>query len=149
MNRWLGAKNTRSNVFKSKIPFTILLVITQFMMLASFSPPLQAAATTRSLTSSFGNPMSMSDQELRVNLGREPVQIDPNLATWSTERTVVLQCFEGLLGYNPDLTLKPVVAAEIPSIANGGISADGKTYTFHLNSGRLWSDGPTGNSCRL
>ena len=33
------------------------------------------------------------------------------------------------------------LAAQIPTVANGGISADGLTYTFHLRPGLKWSDG--------
>ena len=35
----------------------------------------------------------------------------------------------------------PVLAAEIPSIENGGISEDYLTYTIRLKEGLLWSDG--------
>src|SRR5262245_53832842 len=35
----------------------------------------------------------------------------------------------------------PVLATEVPSVANGGISQDGLTYTFHIRSGTKWSDG--------
>ena len=80
-------------------------------------------------------------QVLRVNLGGEPAQIDPNRASWANEISIVHQVFEGMLGYNQDLTLKAVEATQIPTTANGGISADGKTYTFKLNSKATWSDG--------
>ena len=80
-------------------------------------------------------------QVLTVNIAGEPSQIDPNRASWSTEITVIHQVFQGLLGFNQDLTLKAVCATEIPSIDNGGISADGKTYTFKLNHDVTWSDG--------
>ncbi|MBI2935690.1 MAG: peptide ABC transporter substrate-binding protein [Chloroflexi bacterium] len=79
-------------------------------------------------------------QELRVNLGGEPAQLDPNRASWAGEITIIKQVFQGLLGFNQDLTLKPVVAREIPSVANGGISRDGLTYTFRLRDGVTWSD---------
>jgi oligopeptide transport system substrate-binding protein len=46
-----------------------------------------------------------------------------------------------LLGFNQDLSLKPVCATAIPTTANGGISADGKTYTFKLKPEVTWSDG--------
>src|SRR3990170_3056015 len=71
-------------------------------------------------------------QVLRANLAGEPATIDPNRASWAPERTVIMQVFEGLLGFNQDLTLKAVVAREIPTVANKGISADGMTYTFKL-----------------
>jgi ABC-type transport system substrate-binding protein/tRNA A-37 threonylcarbamoyl transferase component Bud32 len=32
-------------------------------------------------------------------------------------------------------------ASEIPTVKNGGISADAKTWTFHLRPGLVWSDG--------
>ncbi|MDP2918957.1 MAG: peptide ABC transporter substrate-binding protein [Dehalococcoidia bacterium] len=80
-------------------------------------------------------------QVLRVNLAGEPNTIDPNRASWSTERTVIMQVFEGLLGFKQDLSLTPVVAREMPTTANKGISADGKTYTFKLKNNVTWSDG--------
>jgi peptide/nickel transport system substrate-binding protein len=38
-------------------------------------------------------------------------------------------------------TLAPGIATEIPTVANGGISSDLKTWTFHLRPGLKWSDG--------
>ncbi len=80
-------------------------------------------------------------QVYRVNLQGEPATIDPNRASWAQERTIILQVFEGLLNFNTDLTLRPDVAKEIPTVANKGISADGLTYTFNLNPNAVWSDG--------
>jgi len=88
-----------------------------------------------------GGPEKTVSQVLRVNLAGEPATIDPNKASWAGEYTPVWQVFQGLLGFNQDLTLKAVVAREIPSVANGGISPDGKTYTFKLRPDATWSDG--------
>lgn len=49
--------------------------------------------------------------------------------------------FKGLLGFKADLSLEPVVAAEVPTAENGGISQDGLTYTFKLRDDVTWSDG--------
>ena len=35
----------------------------------------------------------------------------------------------------------PGLATAVPTIANGGISQDLKTWTFHLKPGLKWSDG--------
>jgi oligopeptide transport system substrate-binding protein len=80
-------------------------------------------------------------QELRVNLAGEPDTIDPNKASWADQITCASLCFEGLLGFTKDLELKAVVAKEIPTVGNDGISEDGKTYTFKLRSDVTWSDG--------
>ena len=80
-------------------------------------------------------------QELSVNLAGEPAQIDPNRASWAAERSVISQVFEGLLGFDKTLTVIPVVAKELPTVANKGISSDGKTYTFNLKNNVTWSDG--------
>lgn len=80
-------------------------------------------------------------QVLRVNVGSEPNQIDPNRASTAYEQTVIKQVFEGLLTFDAGLALKADVAKEIPTVANGGISADGKTYIFKLRNDVTWSDG--------
>ncbi len=81
------------------------------------------------------------DQILRANLASEPAQIDPNRASWAQELSVIRQCFQGVLGFNQDLTLRAETATQIPSTGNGGISSDGKTYTFKLKNNVTWSDG--------
>ena len=87
-------------------------------------------------------PGSLKDpQEITLNLGGEVVTIDPNRASWSNERSVMMQVFDGLLAFDHDLKLVPMVAKEIPTVANKGISADGLTYTIKLRTDVTWSDG--------
>jgi len=87
-------------------------------------------------------PGSLTDpQEITLNLGGENNTIDPNRASWSNERSVIMQCFDGLLAFDHDLKLVPMVAKEIPTVANKGISADGETYTIKLRTDVTWSDG--------
>jgi oligopeptide transport system substrate-binding protein len=80
-------------------------------------------------------------QELRLNLVAEPETIDPNLAFDSDSIGVVRQLYSGLLAFDQDLNLVPALASEVPSQSNGGISADGLTYTFKLREDAKWSDG--------
>jgi peptide/nickel transport system substrate-binding protein len=37
--------------------------------------------------------------------------------------------------------IHPGAATEVPTVQNGGISADGKTWTFHMRPYLVWSDG--------
>jgi ABC-type transport system substrate-binding protein len=70
----------------------------------------------------------------------EPVTLDPALAQSPTERAVAQAVYQGLLRYAPKpgaegTVLEPCLAAELPTTANQGISADGTTYTFTLRQG--------------
>jgi len=104
-----------------------------------------AAATSANSLSPFaagctqGQPSG--SQELTVNLSGEPETIDPNLSSWAASRSVIMRCFEGLFSFTKDLELTTAVATVIPTTGNGGISSDGLTYTFKLNSKGTWSDG--------
>jgi peptide/nickel transport system substrate-binding protein len=50
----------------------------------------------------------------------------------------------GLSGpaWDKSIGLVPDIATVVPSVANGGISANGLTYTYHLRSGVMWSTSP-------
>lgn len=82
-------------------------------------------------------------QEYRANIGGDPPSLDPNATAWDQSIAVVSLVFRGLIKFKQDLTLEPAVAKEVPSLANGGISADGKTYTLKLRNDVKWSDGKT------
>ena len=82
-----------------------------------------------------------SDAAIRVNLGGEPNTLDPQLASSLLEFSVLRQLSQGLLGFDDNLMVTPLVAATVPTVENGGISADGLTYTFKLKKGVVWSDG--------
>ena len=105
-------------------------------------PTAVATPTTRPApTVVQASPTPTVKQELRVNLGAEPKSLDPQLATSLPEWSVIRQVFRGLLGFKPDLSLESVVATEVPTVENGGISVDGLVYTFRLREDVTWSDG--------
>lgn len=119
----------------SKRPKLIYLVVA-LLSIVLLVPSCASPTTEPGTTVPSGVP-----QVFRVNLQAEPATIDPNRSSWANEATIIKQVFVGMLGFNADLTLKAVVAKEIPTVANKGISADGKTYTFNLKSNATWSDG--------
>jgi len=48
---------------------------------------------------------------------------------------------EPLADFDNDGNLVPILAAEVPTIANGGVAADGTSVTWKLKPGVVWSDG--------
>ena len=72
---------------------------------------------------------------LRINLATEPPTLDWNLATDGVSIIAIQQLMRGLTQLGPDLRPEPDLAA------SWDVSADGRTYTFHLRPGVVWSDG--------
>jgi oligopeptide transport system substrate-binding protein len=77
---------------------------------------------------------SRSEQNLKINLKREPVSLDPRKGNDMVASQLHFMLFEGLLKLNSDLTLSLAQAKSYE------ISSDQKTYTFHLGETK-WSDG--------
>jgi oligopeptide transport system substrate-binding protein len=129
--------------------FMVFILILAVILPTACSSQTSSTPTPSSTSSVTPTPTSTTPtqttatvpQVFTTNLNGEPATIDPNRASWAPELSVIRQCFDGLLGFNPDLSLKAVTATEIPTVANGGISADGLTYTFKLRPEVTWSDG--------
>ena len=75
------------------------------------------------------------------------ISLDPASAYDFFSIEVINQVFDTLLVYDVmNATLMPGLATEVPSVANGGISANGQTYTYHLRTGVTFHDGTAFNS---
>lgn len=78
---------------------------------------------------------------LQYAAGGEPAQLDPQIGSFTDGVAYDQALFARLLRYDANANPVPMMAKEVPSVANGGISADGKTYTYHLQNNWKWSDG--------
>ena len=107
---------------------------------AKATPTATTVANTPTPSPTQG-PALAAKQEFRTNLVSEPATIDPNRSAFAQEITIAKSVFNGLLGFNQDLSVRAVTAEAVPAVANGGISADGLTYTFKLRKEVTWSDG--------
>ncbi|MCC6942974.1 MAG: hypothetical protein IT335_00270 [Thermomicrobiales bacterium] len=67
---------------------------------------------------------------------------DPGHAGALATTRVLSNVMEGLLKYAPGtVDLEPLLATEVPTLENGGISADGLVYTYKLREGVKFIDG--------
>ena len=72
---------------------------------------------------------------------------DPGHAGALATTRVISTVMEGLVKYTPGtVDLEPLLATEVPSLENGGISEDGLTYTFNLREGVTFHDGTPFNA---
>ena len=71
--------------------------------------------------------------------------LDPALAYDTASADPLIHIYETLIWYDfrDGTSYVPALATEVPSIENGGISADGKTYTFNIREGVTFHEGQT------
>lgn len=79
--------------------------------------------------------MRPASRELRINLETEPPSLDWSLATDGVSIIAIQQLMRGLTRLDADLRPAPDLAER------WSISPDGRTYTFALRPGVVWSDG--------
>ncbi len=83
---------------------------------------------------------------ITMAIWQEPEHLNWELGPQTVLGDIADMWAEGLLSTNEKGEWFPVLATEVPTTANGGISADGKTITYHLRKGVKWQDG-TDFSC--
>ncbi len=78
---------------------------------------------------------------LRLLYAQAPTILNPHLSLASKDFDPSRVTYEPLASVAKDGNLIPFLAAEIPSLENGGLAADGKSVTWQLKRGVQWSDG--------
>ncbi len=73
----------------------------------------------------------------------EPDTLDPALSVEKPGVEIIQNVYETLIGYRRDSVTEfvPQLATEVPTLQNGGISPDGRTYTFQIRSGVTFHNG--------
>jgi peptide/nickel transport system substrate-binding protein len=67
--------------------------------------------------------------------------LNPHFATGTKDQEGSRIFYEPLAGWDNDGNLVPILAAEAPSVANGGVAKDGKSITWKIKKGVQWHDG--------
>lgn len=80
-------------------------------------------------------------QTLSLNIKVDPTSLDPAHGIGTESISVQRQLFRGLVRFDEDLAIVPDVAEVVPSVENGGLSEDGRTYVFRIRDEAAWSDG--------
>ena len=71
----------------------------------------------------------------------EPRSLNPALENGTSSIEWSMLVFSYLVKFDDNDEMVPDLATEVPTLKNGGISADGKTITYHIRSGVRFADG--------
>ena len=78
---------------------------------------------------------------LKMLLWQAPTILNPHLSQGTKDYIAARCCTEPLMTVDGEGKFAPVLAAEIPSQQNSGLSPDGKSVTYKLKPGVKWADG--------
>ena len=102
----------------------------------SAAPP-QAATTVATTLAATGK----KGGTVKIAVAQEPDTLNPFFASQDISSIIAGTILEGLVDVNPDGKYVPILATEVPTLDNGGISKDGLTVTYKLRKDVKWSDG--------
>ena len=114
-------------------------VFLPFLSLSLVSTLLFSACTTQKQTST--TPTTRQEDILKLLYWQAPTILNPHLSNGTKDLEASRISLEPLASFNNKGKLRPFLAAETPSLANGGVAKDGKSVTWKLKQNIKWSDG--------
>ncbi|MBV8333051.1 MAG: hypothetical protein JO192_09975, partial [Candidatus Eremiobacteraeota bacterium] len=102
-----------------------------------FALLLAAVGCTRTNgTGGWGTP-----HELTIVRANDTPSLNPLFAFDQPDIDITQLYAEPLVGLSANDQLVPLVAARVPTVANGDVARDGRTVTYHLRHGVRFADG--------
>ncbi len=106
-----------------------------------------AAAPTAAPAAATAKPADASGPKkggkITMGVWQSPATLNGLLGTQTVMNDVLAFVTEGLTNVAGDGSRFPALAKEVPTVQNGGVSADGKTITYKLVEGVKFHDGAT------
>jgi peptide/nickel transport system substrate-binding protein len=112
-----------------------------FAVALAFAASLASAGCARPAPSV---PAPTAGGTVRFALASDPQTLDPLFAhvdANSVEQQVARLVFEPFIDVDEHGVSVPVLLDRIPTVANGGVSTDGRVITYRLRAGVRWQDG--------
>jgi len=76
-----------------------------------------------------------------IGFSQEPTIFNPHLLHVEVDEGIYYSIFDPLFDVDSDGRFFPLLAREVPTVENGGISADGLNWRIHLRDDVTWHDG--------
>ena len=102
---------------------------------------LGVAASVALTTTVFAAGDRGRDGQVNIIYWQAPSIMNPYLSGGTKELEAASLVIEPLARYNPDGALVPWLVDTVPTVENGGVSADLTSITWKLKKGLKWSDG--------
>jgi peptide/nickel transport system substrate-binding protein len=125
-----------------------MIVVLGVLLIAAVVAAVAAATASSSSPSAAASPAaaatpSSAPGKVTLNIGWPvgPDSLSPFIGVETASSEVLFLTYDRLFGMGFDGKPIPQLATEIPTTANGGISADGKTWTVKIRPGVKWQDG--------
>ena len=107
-------------------------------LLATYAP---AQAQTPRLVADFVPTKRGGGGKLRLLWWQAPTILNTHLASGTKDLDASRVVYEPLAAFDPDANFVPILAADIPSLDNGGLAKDGRSVTWKLKKDVVWHDG--------
>ncbi|MEL7501452.1 MAG: peptide ABC transporter substrate-binding protein [Cyanobacteria bacterium J06554_6] len=119
----------------------IHLLVAGTMLLLSCSQPRPTPETQTVPAADGPTDKAANAKTLRLLYGRIPTTLNPHLANGFQDFEAARIIYEPLASYDAEGDMVAILAAEIPTVDNGGLAADGRSVTWKLRPDVVWSDG--------
>ena len=119
----------------------MFLTVSRSMALGLLASLAACSAVSTTSTSASGRHSWTLPDTLRIGTGVVPRTLNPILGTQTIEGSLSRLTTDILVSVDDKGNFVPMLAREVPTQQNGGISADGRTISYHLRSGVKWHDG--------
>lgn len=110
------------------------------LLLTSCSPTKSKLPTDKGSAPATSSVRGAGDT-LKLLYWQGPTILNPHLVQGTKDYNASRVVYEPLASYDKDAKLIPFLAAQIPTLQNGGLAKDGKSVTWKLKQGVKWSDG--------
>jgi peptide/nickel transport system substrate-binding protein len=110
-------------------------------LLGAAGAALIGATAPAAMAQAAPKPPAAPKGQVIVGLSQEPTRFNPLMPAIEVDQGVWWNLFSPLWNVLPDGQFSPVLAKEVPSLANGGISADGLSWRVRLRDDVRWHDG--------
>jgi peptide/nickel transport system substrate-binding protein len=126
------------------------MILRQFLTRSFFLPLIILSLCSTLIFSACNNQQRPTTQQpatqtnndvLRLLFWQAPTILNPHLSTGYKDSEASRITLEPLASYDKNNKLIPFLAAEIPTIENGGIAKDGRSVIWKLRKDIKWSDG--------